>query len=596
MTRSPEYNPGIARLKRPSRDMRVLLLHPEDTPFDRRWSASHWDLIVDLGWAGRSQYQVWTKQLACPVRALFGFADWQQDVRQIQQMLQLGNGRLVDAEGIDWWALLAPGAFQRFYEFWLLQKLAREIGTSPELYVTRAHPWTETLAKLLGTKATTLSGSPQNGFASRLRRYRTALRTLTPRQLTMIAGDKWDTDYRIRRFLATKRKSEPGAKVLLPSAYRNVSRIAVSYASLLPKKSFLLVTTRADGFLANLPRNVQAVTLAAYAQVPRIQSTEREIAALSARWKVLKENLQQAQDPALTYAAGLFADLPRALRNGLRIRDAWRKVFERESISAVLCGDENNPYTRLPVLLARKRGVWTINCSHGALDITVMLRGPCADVYLAKGEMEQDYLVEQCGVPRERIFVGAPPLECRPARESRGTDIVFFSEPYELYFGRTETFYRELLPNLCEVARKHSRKVVLKLHPFESARARSNLVDHVLAGSDRRLVEISAEPMSQRLLQRTWFGVTVESSTAVECAVAGVPCFLCGWFDLDLHAYGKQYQKFGAAQILDRHTDILRIPDSLGLAPRPEATERLHHPITPGDLKTIMQTRDIVQA
>jgi hypothetical protein len=280
----------------------------------------------------------------------------------------------------------------------------------------------------------------------------------------------------------------------------------------------------------------------------------------------------------------------------VRIRDAWREVFDRERISSVLCGDENNPYTRLPVLLARNRGVRTVHCSHGALDVNVLLRGVCSDTYLAKGEMEQDYLLQQCGVPRERIFVGAPPLECCPARESPGTDIVFFSEPYELYFGRTETFYRELLPNLCEVARKHSRKVVLKLHPFESARARSNLVDRVLAGADRRLVEISTEPMSERLLQRTWFGVTVESSTAVECAIAGVPCFLCGWFDLDLHAYGKQYQKFGGAQILDSPTDILRIPDSLGLSPRPEAAERLHHPITPGDLKTMLQIGDIVQA
>jgi hypothetical protein len=86
----------------------------------------------------------------------------------------------------------------------------------------------------------------------------------------------------------------------------------------------------------------------------------------------------------------------------------------------------------------------------------------------------------------------------------------------------------------------------------------------------------------------------VESSTAVECALAGVPCYLCGWFDLDLHAYGKQYQKFGAARVLDSPAEILRIPDWLGLSARPEATDRLHHAIAPEDLRTILQSGEYV--
>jgi len=217
-------------------------------------------------------------------------------------------------------------------------------------------------------------------------------------------------------------------------------------------------------------------------------------------------------------------------------------------------------------------------------------------VYLAKGEMEQDYLMQQCGVPQERIILGGPRLEQHATRKSPGSDIVFFSEPYELYSGRTETFYRELLPNLCQVARKRGCKVVLKLHPFESAKARSKLVNRVLGDTDRTLVEISTEPVSERLLQRIWFGVTVESSAAVECALAGVPCFLCGWFDLDLHAYGKQYQEFGAAQTLDSPTDILRIPDLLELSQEPKAAKRLHHPIAPEDLRAILRSGDFVQA
>jgi hypothetical protein len=574
--------------------MRILLLHPEDSPLDGPWTKFHWDLIADLGWAGRSQYQLWQKQLSCPVHGLFDYAEWREDVRHIQQAFEIGNDSLLDAEGIDWWMLLTPRNYLRFYEFLLLEKVAREIVPSSELFVTRAHSLADTLSKLSGTKVTALGAELKPAQSSRFRRYTEAIRTLTPGQIAMIAGDKWDVDYRFRRLLARKRKSYSRARVLLPSAYRNVSRTAVAYASLLPECSFVLVTTRADGFLPDLPRQVEAVTLAAYAPVPRNAATEQEIASLTAQWKLLENKLLQTKDPAFIHVAGLFANMPRSLRNGLRIRDAWRAVLEQESITAVLCGDESNPYTRLPVLLARKRGVRTVHCSHGALDANILLRGACSDTYLVKGEMEKDYLIGHCGVPEVRVVIGGPEVshfsDCTDQSRAERSDIFFFSEPYELYSGRTETFYQKLLPNLCEVARRHGRKVVLKLHPFESLRARTKLLDRILNETDRKLVEISTAPMSEQPLGRIWFALTVESSVAVECALAGVPCFLCGWFDLDLYDYGKQYQKFGAAQILESPEQVLRIPESLVTRPTGfGGASRLYQPITPERLAEVLQ-------
>jgi len=50
-----------------------------------------------------------------------------------------------------------------------------------------------------------------------------------------IAFDKWDMDYRFRRLLRGRsRSSSLEQRVLLPSAYRNVSRALAAYASLLP--------------------------------------------------------------------------------------------------------------------------------------------------------------------------------------------------------------------------------------------------------------------------------------------------------------------------------------------------------------------------
>lgn len=579
--------------------MRVLLVHPEDSPTAGEWSNSRWDLVVDMGWAGTSQYEVWSEKLNCPTHGLYSFSAWQGGVSRIREICHAGSDCLVDAEGIDWWELLAPTRFQVIYEFLLLLRISVEIQLPAEVRITRPHSLADTLGKLLGVNVVPFIKRARPVSAG-VRRYTRALRTLTNAQVAGIALDKWDTDYRFRRLLhGRRRRSSLERRVLLPSAYRNVSRVLAAYASLLPDRRFLLVTTRADGAIPDLPRHVDSVSLAAYVPLPRNRATEREIAALTEHWCALQKRLQQSKDPVVCYVAGLFPDFARTLRVGLRIRDAWREVLDREGISSVLCGDENNPYTRLPVLLARSRGVRTVYCSHGALDVNLLLRGVCSDTYLAKGEMEKDYMVQECGVPEVRIALGAPPAEhSLPREESRapGDRIVFFSEPYELYSGRTETLYRELLPSLCAIARQYERKVVLKLHPYESVSARSRLVDRILTGDDRQLVEISTAAISVQLLRRVWFALTVESSVAVECALAEIPCFLCGWFDLSMHCYGRQYEKFGAARVLESPSAIRRIPEMLDLQ-RPGADFRnlLYRPITQMELDGILQPARVAQ-
>ena len=580
--------------------MRVLLVHPEDSPTAGEWSGSRWDLVVDLGWAGTSEYAIWSEKLSCPTRGLYSFSEWHEGVRRIREISHAGSDCLVDAEGIDWWELFSPTCFQGIYEFLLLLKIAGEIQPPAELRVTRPHGLADTLGKLVGVNVVPFikQARPVSAW---VRRYTKALRTLTNAQVAGIALDKWDMDYRFRRLLRGRRRSSSFEhRVLLPSAYRNVSRVLAAYASLLPDRRFLLVTTRADGAIRDLPRNVESLPLATYALLPRNKASEREIAALTKQWFALQRRLQQSKDPVVSYAVGLFPDFARILRVGVRIRDAWREALDRERISSVLGGDENNPYTRLPVLLARSRGVRTVNCSHGALDANLLLRGVCSDTYLAKGEMEKDYMVRQCGVPEERIALGASPVEHSLATgKSRapGDQIVFFSEPYELYSGRTETLYREVLPGLCAIARQYERKVVLKLHPFESVSARSRLVDRILTGADRQLVEISTAAISEQLLRRIWFALTVESSVAVECALAGIPCFLCGWFDLDMYCYGRQYEKFGAARVLKSPSAIPHIPEVLDLqSPGADFRNRFDQPITQMELDGILQSARVAQA
>jgi hypothetical protein len=219
------------------------------------------------------------------------------------------------------------------------------------------------------------------------------------------------------------------------------------------------------------------------------------------------------------------------------------------------------------VLLAARRKIPTVDFHHGAFDGRYLLKELPCDVYLAKNEMERDYLVRVCKLPAERVAVGAPSSTyARPAREqarARKTSIVFFSEPYEVASMRAEEVYRELLPELCRVARQNGRDLVVKLHPFESRAQRSRMVREILSPEDVNLVKLQDGPLTAGLMAQAWFGITVESTTVIDCLQNGVCCFLCGWLMLSPYEYQQQFARFGVGQLLDNVEQISEIPSRL---------------------------------
>jgi hypothetical protein len=192
---------------------------------------------------------------------------------------------------------------------------------------------------------------------------------------------------------------------------------------------------------------------------------------------------------------------------------------------------------------------------------------PC-DVYLAKNEMESDYLVSVCGLPQEKVVAVAPaPQQTRSAAErdrSQRSAVVFFSEPYDVLGMRSEEVYREILPLLCRLAREHGRQLIVKLHPFESRSERNRLLREVLTRDDYKLIRIVDGPLTPELMENAWFGITVESTTALDCLQQGVVCFLCRWLTLSPYEYPEQYVRFGAGEVLQSVEQIVDIPRRIG--------------------------------
>ncbi len=557
--------------------------------------ARHWDSVVDLGRAPESFYDERSAELGCPVFSIFDLAVEVEDLQIWRGLFELGMGRVVDRFGLDWWDVISVVLQPELQDVRLALRLAEKLSGCRTLEASRPSLTSEALRLQLGIPLQVLDQGLRKLVPSILRRSATAAANLSFEQLLQVVYDKYDPHYIWRRHLAgppaqaSKGNSESGPVVLLPSAYSNVTKTALAYAGILPAQKFLLVLARESGAVSPVPANVEAVRLASFATK---NHDRNELQELEACWQQMEQSLEEHPEFRLPVQLGILKKGPRWLRWGLAVRDAWVRVFETRKVVGCLSGDDSNPYTRIPLLLAGQRGIPAVACHHGALDCRMAFKNPQFSNYLAKGEMEHDYLERICGVDAHRIRIGAAASSSQKNISfwsERAPWIAFFTEPYESDFWRVEAIYREMLPRLCAAARGSGKTVVLKLHPFESARQRLRLVKRVLSENDRKLVSLTDAPLSREILENTWCAVTVESTVAFECASAGVPAFLCGWLRHAYAGYAPQYVRFGVGRLLEFPDDLLRIPDMLGAAmPGPDSARRLVQAISPEALSEVL--------
>jgi hypothetical protein len=186
--------------------MKVLLLHPDDSPWNGSWSHTRWDLIIDLGFASRFVYEDW----ALASSASTSFVGETESYRWVNTVLDHGRGRLFDRKRLD--------CLQSLY---LLEQLRPEIpiGKLETLAATRPHPFARILGLLLN-RSIEYFESESRGPIEGLGRKLGALRKLRLAQILEIAFDKWDPAQQfLRLVLQQKRAQLSDPLVLRPSAY-----------------------------------------------------------------------------------------------------------------------------------------------------------------------------------------------------------------------------------------------------------------------------------------------------------------------------------------------------------------------------------------
>jgi hypothetical protein len=541
--------------------MRVLLIHPEDELQDGPWTSLKWDRVIDLGWSGAESYADAVSGFGCPVTPLDFLRDKFKEIAKVRELLALGLGRLNDTFDLDWWELTSILVHHELESVVLLRKFVETLGPLEEVHISRPSFQAEVLELALGSRLHTFPWR-QNRYERGARHYFRVLRKFPVWQLVEIFWDKRDPGYQFRGSVGGRRKPSSRPVVLLPSAYVNASRTAAAYAQSLPESRFLLVATRRSAWIPSLPANVSMTWLRRYASV-REPSRKVECGDLKKRWDLLRSELKLVPEFRMLAELGCLDDFPERFARGLEIRDAWENVLDREPVQAVICADDSNPYTHIPLLLAVQKGLPTISCHHGALDGRYMFKRSHATVLLAKGEMEEDYLVRVCGIPPERVEVGAPILPVdRISDADRGKRpfIVFFSEAYEMTGGRAGDFYRDILPSLADLALSEGRELIIKLHPSESPSERSRIIDSILRPEQKRVMRIISGALQSDLLDETWFGITVLSTVVVECALRGIPCFLCAWLESWPYGYIGQFTRFDVGVCLKEPGEIKQIP------------------------------------
>ena len=228
-----------------------------------------------------------------------------------------------------------------------------------------------------------------------------------------------------------------------------------------------------------------SVPLSAYAETSA--DTKIETAEMLKAWNALQTELGQIDELRQRIQARLWDYFAPQLEIGLRLRDAWRVLMSSEPVSGVLCGDDLNYHTRLPLILAKSMGCRAVYCSHGALDGGLLFKKSYADLHLVKGEMERDYMLQVSDIEPERVEIAAPAEDRSDAGRASFSRFrtrpksSFFSQPYEVVGGRAGEIYREILRPLVAVARQLNRKIIVKLHPFESVRGRARILKSFLS-------------------------------------------------------------------------------------------------------------------
>src|SRR6266851_5267634 len=199
--------------------MRVLLLHPEDSPLYGPWASQQWDVIVDLGKSSAGTAAFWEQRTRSRVLRSEMFRRGLEDIRTVREILFPGRGLMMDELGIDWWELTMLLIASQAETVTVLSRLATELNADAEFWTTRDGWPANIIGVLLRASFRVFSKDASRGWMGRVKHYRNLWGRFSQAQIQEIFLDKYDPAYKWRAKVSTASAALPGPLILLPSAY-----------------------------------------------------------------------------------------------------------------------------------------------------------------------------------------------------------------------------------------------------------------------------------------------------------------------------------------------------------------------------------------
>jgi hypothetical protein len=225
-------------------------------------------------------------------------------------------------------------------------------------------------------------------------------------------------------------------------------------------------------------------------------------------------------------------------------------------------GDEFSFVDRAALHAARARGLATVSRQHGILDSHYRREGVLSDLHLAWDPATISWLADHGALRADGVARAAPrKAACDVARAGTGRDIVVFLQPLEMIGVPTGDWMREALLPLARVAAAEGVALVAKLHPLQVRAALEEFVPR----EARKGLRLVAAPSARELLASCGVAVTLDSSVAVDCRDAGIPCLSTAWY---AGTYAEDLARLGWVVPCASPTELERAARA-ALAPRP---------------------------
>jgi hypothetical protein len=115
------------------------------------------------------------------------------------------------------------------------------------------------------------------------------------------------------------------------------------------------------------------------------------------------------------------------------------------------------------------------------------------------------------------------------------------------------------------------------------------MMARILSAEQKGATRMVSGALTEDLLAKAWFGITILSTVAMECAIRGIPCFLCQWLETWPYGYVEQFIRYGVGIGLDAPREIEKIPRYLSEhAVRSDVRGNCWRPAAPSRLRELV--------